>query len=404
MGVLKAHDPLLYESIINELYSEDFLGKLEQLITQNVSPPYSISINGTWGSGKTTLLKLLEKRLIKGGYPVVWFNPWEYERMNDVVMAFLQQIVFQFSQKFNLNEKELGIFAISLFTAGIDTVARFFSGGNLSYENVKNIVQDVNKEYRDEYESFNNIVEKIKEDFSNITYKIWKNHNNKPLIIFFDDLDRCLPEKAIDLLEALKNLFVVKGAKVIFISGIDTWIAKQFIIQRYGDISRDFALNYFRKIFNLTIDIPRSSSLPIDKLIENYIKDLFKDMKFELYLSGFIGDIIDLARHSETNSLRSIINVINNFYTLWIISDKKLYYDRILLALLFLKELWNDFFQFMVASINKTEGKSLFNFTYDNQLLRDKYFSHDPRLRSFMENEMINIYANENFMTFIKLI
>ena len=51
-----------------------------------------------------------------------------------------------------------------------------------------------------------------------------------------DDLDRCLPDRALELLESIKNLFVVDNADVIFISGIDTDVVKKFINQKYHNI------------------------------------------------------------------------------------------------------------------------------------------------------------------------
>jgi len=87
-----------------------------KLITNEIGVPFSLSIEGEWGSGKTFILKLLEKKLGAKGYPTIWFNPWEYERTDDVFLAFLKKL----SQKFKEGDfkeiiKNFGIFGISLF-------------------------------------------------------------------------------------------------------------------------------------------------------------------------------------------------------------------------------------------------------------------------------------------------
>jgi predicted KAP-like P-loop ATPase len=52
------------------------------------------------------------------------------------------------------------------------------------------------------------------------------------LIVFVDDLDRCLPEKALEVLEAIKLFLEVPG--VIFILGMDQDVIRQGIEARYA--------------------------------------------------------------------------------------------------------------------------------------------------------------------------
>ena len=59
------------------------------------------------------------------------------------------------------------------------------------------------------------------------------NKDNKArLIVFVDDLDRCLPEKAIEVLEAIKLFLEVPG--VVFVLGMDREVVERGIEARYG--------------------------------------------------------------------------------------------------------------------------------------------------------------------------
>ena len=51
------------------------------------------------------------------------------------------------------------------------------------------------------------LVEMIKTEFVELIERISKQHGDKPVIIFFDDLDRCREERALEMLEAV-NLFL----------------------------------------------------------------------------------------------------------------------------------------------------------------------------------------------------
>jgi hypothetical protein len=54
------------------------------------------------------------------------------------------------------------------------------------------------------------------------------------LVIFVDDLDRCLPEKAVEVLEAIKLFLDVPGC--IFVLGIDQDVVQRGIRLRYGEL------------------------------------------------------------------------------------------------------------------------------------------------------------------------
>ena len=75
-------------------------------------------------------------------------------------------------------------------------------------------------------------LEKFRKDFKDLleTY-IYK---RGCLVIFVDDLDRCLPEKAVEVLEAIKLFLDVPGC--IFVLGIDHGVIERGIRLRYGEM------------------------------------------------------------------------------------------------------------------------------------------------------------------------
>jgi len=270
---LRALDPLLHpqsEDLLHEKSS--FVEHFYRLIAASIEPPFAISIDGLWGTGKTTIMQLLQSKLKErdGGYPVFWFNPWEYQENESVILAFLKCLAEQVDNKLGITfSKSFKIFSV-IGLVGMDMA---LSALNLSLEDIQKKGERFEKEYEKEYLQHKNLIKIIQNDFKYLINEISKKRGGKPVIIFFDDLDRCLPDKTIQLLEAVKNLFVVPDTNVIFICGIDTRIAKQFIKSHYKDIEENFAINYFRKIFNLTISMPSYRSEIYDLLLE-YIKKL----------------------------------------------------------------------------------------------------------------------------------
>jgi len=411
---LKSLEPSASLEITDDLLKQNpVITNFFKIIDENISPPFSISVNGCWGSGKTTFLLLLKKTLEKQGYKTIWFNPWEYERTENILLAFMQNLVKEFiNLKFDI--KDLGIFSLTLFTAGVNLAAQFLTGGKLSYKDVKEIYNDVDEAIKKEFENYKtyeDITSDIKNDFSKITQKIYDKHK-KPLIIFFDDLDRCLPERALELLEAIKNLFVVEGARVIFISGIDTDVVKQFIKQKYQTLKGNFAINYFKKIFNLTVSVPKFEFKNFHNYIKNYIVELFKDKDFDRIKESnpelvdiLSKKIIDLSVLAGVNSYRNIFNIINNLFIIYkfsnndqkiwedLISEKKIpgqndkkekyFLFDIILYILFIKENWNDFYENTIIEARKNK-KITFGELANIKHLHEEFMNTDANLQNFI--------------------
>jgi len=167
-----------------------------------------------------------------------------------------------------------------------------------------------------------------------------------------------LPDKAIDLLEALKNLFIVPGASVIFISGIDTFIAKQFIIKRYEGIGSDFAYNYFKKIFNFTIDIPALTKDSFLKLIRQRLNELF-DQEENLWVMSNEGKIelenffSQILVEAGVKSIRQAYNVLHNCFFIFNMNPELQNQYKEYIILNTLKECNSVFFETCCKFANK---------------------------------------------------
>jgi len=244
--------------------------------------------------------------------------------------------------------EKVGRFFQLLAICGIDFVSKFVSLGTFSLENVVKDAKIIEEELP-HWETHRSVIDEVRNEFVKLVSIVSMNFGKKILFIFFDDLDRCLPDDTIKLLEAIKNLFVAKSEKgeianVIFISGINTSIAKFFTQNHYGLSGKrtDDAINYFRKIFNLTFNIPYP--VTIYDFIEKYLD--------ELGIDKIIGDIDfvkiveEELKYFNINSIRKFQNIVNNYLvastmnTIASAQEKK-----VILYILILKELSYEAYQ-----------------------------------------------------------
>jgi len=345
---LRALDPLLHLDINDLLHEESqFIKHLYNLINDHVEPPFAISIDGIWGTGKTTVMQLLQSKLRERGYPVFWFNPWKYSQSADVVLAFLQTLAKEHEPLLQNMKKSGGKILKVLLRVGIGATLKALTQGDVSVGDIK----EAFKEEDPTFESYKDMIQEIEHEFNELVEAISQANQQKPLIVFLDDFDRCLPQDAIKLLESLKNLFVTKGCQVVFICGIDTRVAKNFI-RDYYKVTDEFAINYFRKIFNLTVSMPYSANLKA--LLAQHISELYVwDDADEKKANHLAERLIDLGRRAEISSVRKYLNVIHNFFAFLQFHPAYAFdpasEDDFALCLLIVKEAWQPLYEQIVA-------------------------------------------------------
>lgn len=104
------------------------------------------------------------------------------------------------------------------------------------------------------------------------------------LVVFVDDLDRCLPENAVRLLEAIKNFLHVE--KVIFVVAVDRRVVSSMIEKKYG-LHHGYGNEYLMKIIHYSYDLPTLNTRAIvDQVLDNY--DFLQDSGERQYIADFL--------------------------------------------------------------------------------------------------------------------
>ena len=357
---MRALDPILYRPTEDLLHKEsEFIDRFYHLVSHSVQPPFAISVDGLWGTGKTTVMKFLQQKLHDGGYSTFWFNPWKYRNTESVVLAFLKSLAGKHADLFDeLPDKGERLLRV-LLKSGMRASLNILTMKNVSLKNVEADLTEAEKAQMTSYQGFSDSVHTLEEEFRELIEAIGRKYSGElPVVVFFDDLDRCLPGDAIQLLEAVKNLFITPKCNCIFICGIDTRVAKKFIQKHYEGIEENFAINYFRKIFNLTISMP-SNPKPLPGLLRQHIQGLLgwneddaKELARMISTSG---------RQAEMNSVRKYLNVVNNFYTFQQFNPEHTFStgNDLIVYLLVLKEAWQPLYEELVQEAMKNRADKM---------------------------------------------
>jgi len=270
-------NPFLNDRLDRQVVIEN----LTQLI-RTLSQPFVISLEAPWGSGKTTFVLMWRKYLENNNHPVLYFNAWESDYVSDPLIAFLgemHKLIENERTKGKNTEliqtlnrvKELGGYFIR---KSVPVIIQIASQGLISQESLKG---DISKALRDlaadriaAYEEERKSISNFKEELSKFVDLVITRGKEQPLVIFIDELDRCRPNFAIELLERIKHLFNVPN--VLFVMSLDREQLESSVQKVYG-IKND-AAGYLARFIDFKFKLPKMDP-------NSYINHLFNRFGFD---------------------------------------------------------------------------------------------------------------------------
>ena len=248
--------------------------------------PCVLALDSEWGGGKTTFLKLWAAHLRTQGFAVAEFNAWETDFSGDPFVALSSRLRDQFdrtqpdgransSQRFSEAAKRIALRAAPI-------AIRIFSQGLLDSGSIERaIAEELSSYAENRLEKFDEVersFEDFKESLREEALSLSRKRQNRPLFVMIDELDRCRPSYAVELLEAAKHLFSVD--KVIFVLAINR---KQLVNSIKGLYGMTFdAEGYLRRFFDVDYSLPSPKGV-------DFVLQTLRDLKFDEQFSDNTG-------------------------------------------------------------------------------------------------------------------
>lgn len=271
----------------------DFLNfsEVADLVVEVVSSPamrpVSVGVFGTWGTGKSTLLNLIEDILTQGDghskFIVVRFDAWLYQGFDDSRAALMEVIAATLLQEAKGNESlvakakslfgrvnkmralglaaEAGALAVGIPTLGwasrsIEAAVDFLSGDG-DADDLK-AVQEAGKQATERSKGLL-APEKQRTPPKEIAafrdeFEIVLKGLEKTLVVFVDNLDRCLPKQTIHTLEALR-LFLFMG-HTAFVVAADEDMVRHSVTEFFKEPGDRHVTDYLDKLIQVPVRVP----------------------------------------------------------------------------------------------------------------------------------------------------
>lgn len=280
------------KEISNEPFGEDVLGrkKFANLLTNivtNYSTGFVFALNGAWGTGKSVFLEQWRKQLKSEGYRATIFNAWDNDYFGEPTLAILSQFKDFFDEDTPLSHKAVAawktlqkapsIVVKNLLKKGISEI----SCGVLD----EKVIEEISDSYTSEVEveqcyRNSDIGNYVSQRIEFIKYKTSliefaaeasiaseAGTPNKPLVFIIDELDRCSPSYAVEVLEKVKHLFNIPN--IVFCIAVDKEQLKRTIQGYYGAYNFN-AEEYLRRFFDIELDLPPIKYIEFAQLLSKH--------------------------------------------------------------------------------------------------------------------------------------
>ena len=278
---------------IDLLNRAHWLDKTEQILntlSQN-KLHCTFALTAPWGTGKTFVLDLLERRLLdyKGGtqYLVFQYNCWKNDYYEEPLIAIVAAFLDYFDDVTRLLTPEARTKVKKAFVAAKTLLTELALGWvktktSVDVDAIIDLTDTVTEacdkitvpqaEY-DPYLSFRTALQSAQKAIEYLA-------QDRTVVIMVDELDRCLPEYAIRVLERLHHLFFGINNTVVLLS-VDEDQLEHTVKQIFGPDTK--TQDYLKKFIRFKIP-----------LSVGQITGKFED-KFCKYFSYFNKDLINTA-------------------------------------------------------------------------------------------------------------
>ncbi|MDE0331742.1 MAG: P-loop NTPase fold protein [Nitrospinae bacterium] len=303
---------------------KDFADGLTNLM-KNIEDPTVFLLDAPWGDGKTTFLKQWSGELRLSGVHVIEFDAFLRDYQDDPFIALSAEIFAAAQKEESLEEitradfieraKSLGKASLSIIakvainklSSGAISLEDFEESGEVPMDDASAILEERLKAAEADAEllfSFRESLEKLAKGMST--------DEGTPLVLIVDELDRCRPSFAVELIEKIKHVFSVPGVHFVLSAHLPQ-LAKIFQ-NTYGLGGEEQALNYLEKFYDVRVKFPTPPPWSAT-ITRSYIERLWYELNLlptDIHSPANFRDALECIFQNRQVSLRTIEKIMTN--------------------------------------------------------------------------------------------
>ena len=325
---------------------------------EDIRPVQRIFINAPWGMGKSLFADAIKEYLSENYEEIntLYVNSWKMAFYDEPMKALIAEmsedsiITVESTEKAKKFLKNCG----KIFFGKIlkNFLLKRFNLNDKDIEEMKSFFNGLDTSELEDYKNYKKLLEEFKDTLSK---------EERPKIIIIDELDRCRPDYAIQLLEIIKHIFDVKN--IIFLFLINRKQLESIVSTIY--MKSNLSIKYFEKFYDIELNLPEANYKELNEP-EFQVVNSFKEYKVDknnysenrdLVIQKIFLDMIFVVNDSFSKiSIRSIKKLLKKFNILkdsLIEKEKEQHILILLLIEYFLKKELNLKYDTIITKYNK---------------------------------------------------
>ena len=249
----------------------EFGGRLANVV-HSLQTPLVLALTGGWGIGKSVFAKQWAGELRKRwanpqdnsedgkvrtaeSAPVIYFDAFANDHQNNALFALAGEVMEFIGRRKKITGKMRGSAKrIAKGVGGVlaEGVARYATGGLASAGNIAAAMQSALEKRMAEAGQGRDAIKEFRNALESAAQELGGGH---PLVFIVDELDRCRPDFALELLEKIKHLFSVPNVCFLVVTNLEQFRA---VVERAYGYNADEARAYLDKFFHHVFWLPNA--------------------------------------------------------------------------------------------------------------------------------------------------
>lgn len=308
------------KEILLETLEKNIIGRNIEIINfirllDSIKSNFSIAIDNDWGTGKTFFVK--QVKIILDAYNehsydyelsnleriknvidiknidlhlAVYYNTWENDNQKSPLLSLIYEIIKV--AKIDTNKTDISINKEKIIKDGLSAIVKHFSGID-----IKELLKCVETEAKDIFKEIKG-QKSTKEQVDNILNNLLLEHGER-LVIFIDELDRCRPTFAVELLEQIKHYF--DNDKITFVFSTNIKQLQYTIKKYYGEAFE--AKRYLDKFFDLTVSLNEVNVIEYFNFVNEDLRDDMYDYVCKEIVKEYNFTLRDIIKFTQINKI-----------------------------------------------------------------------------------------------------
>ncbi|MFM5398411.1 P-loop NTPase fold protein [Aeromonas veronii] len=316
-GAIAGSEEILSADRLDRARYAEFL--TNYLAAEGKQRNYVLNLNAEWGAGKTWFIKRWYMEL-KAHYPTVYIDAWQQDFSDDPLLTVISSIIDQLKDATGnkvsipdgIKPKLLGLLKLGgklVLKSAIKKAGLEDGDFSVEGEDADKLVDTLCSNHKERYESIQYLKQEIRQWVEGAV-GLSEGELDYPAFILIDELDRCRPSYAVEMLETIKHIFDIP--KVVFVLATDTEQLQHAVKVIYGaDFdAHTYLSRFFSRRFSLLAGSKRhfiESNLSNSVLVDHYFDKVWpKGLNIEA-ITTVLSSISD-ACHLSLRSTEKLID------------------------------------------------------------------------------------------------